>query len=155
MSIREILLKLNERFVVGFEGRNGYNEIFVNPDRKEIREVASRGESFRFIGDKEIKSLYVADVNVLHEEMQEEIGNMKQHYFDLFSGVAINEGRYVRIYYDNLNCNIDDEILEGEYDWVERYNFNIFELKKEMLEDKNIPMEEWEFVLGDDWKGKL
>lgn len=152
---RESLIKyresIKEEFVVGFEGRNGYMEIFKNPDRKEILSVARSGEGFRYIADKRSKNLYIASQDVLHQEMQEEIGNMKDHYFDLFSGIAQNKGNYVDVKYGDLNCNIEDQIVEGEYDWVKKYGFRMRDLKIEILEKQKIPKEEWKYVLDEEW----
>lgn len=132
--LKKYLNSVEEEFVIGYRDLfDNYKEIFKNPSRKEYLEITEEDRNFRFIADKNKKDLYVADVGVLHEDIQKQIG-MKTHYFDLFSGIAFFEGNYINISYDNLNCNIDDEILEGDYDWVRKYKFDIRKLKEDILD---------------------
>lgn len=153
MKLKEILENIKEDFEVGYEDRYGeYREIFKNPSWKEILDITDGDINFRFVADKSRENIYVAEVSVLHEDIQEEVGGFKEHYFDLFSGVAVREGRReIRVYLDNLNCNIEDEIIEGEYDWVKKYYFKLRPLKIEILEDQEIPKEEWKYVLDEKW----
>ena len=149
MRLKEVLFNIREDFEVGYEDRFGeYQEIFKNPSWREIKDITENDINFRFIADKDKNHLYVAGVNVLHDDIQSKVGGFKKHYFDLFSGIAIKKGiRNIKVYLNNLNCNIEDEILEGEYDWVEDYYFDLNLLKKEILIDKDIHREEWKYIL--------
>ena len=163
MKLKEIL----EDFVKVIGLRGEYYEIFVNPTFQELKDLS---KAVRFITNKERREVYVADSMVIHEEIMREIidkfpqsdwkGAVLQNLF----GIGKNGGGEVEItrfndvwdFYrdkplDTYKSDKYDEkeelnqvcldIVFGEYDWLERYNFNINAIRRK-AEDKLDKIEE-------------
>lgn len=149
--IKAILENLHEQFAIGFEDHYGkYHEVFVNPDKKEVRDASTvfNGE-LRFIADKDTKKVYISDSDVLHDDIQKQIGTFRKHYWDLFSGIALVSGGKIQVGSTNSNDEPKQEVIMGDYDWLERYSFsNLQDMKLMYLQYFDTPEEDWEYALA-------
>lgn len=148
MKLNKILNNLKEEFVTSLKYGGGYREIFVNPSRKEIMDILDsgegrRGDDIRFIAVKGEKEVYVASADFLHTFIAKK-GMYDNSIFAIignFSGMGRVEGDEIVVTEISDEYKNDDEsytemiydVLEGEYDWMEkrRYgNFNLDKIKK-------------------------
>lgn len=88
---------LLEKFLTAYTN-NGYNEIYVNPTKREMRDIQNAQGELRFIADKKKKNVYVFPVNAYHratwnDHIAKELGDSRKMYADdtLFGG-AIEDG---------------------------------------------------------------
>ena len=148
MKIDKILENLNEKFYKGFKHKymdNNYFEIFINPSLRELKDLISNSKHWklRFIADKKTKKVYLVDSEVIHGVIADEIA-LSDDYRNLLSGIGTFGGKFeiLSLSYDieskikhNKGSQLVDDILDGEYDWLDRYNFDIDEFKNEYLQD--------------------
>lgn len=149
-NIKAILENLNEKWYKGVkssEGNRDYREIFKNPSRNEILDIERYGGSrsdgvinsdIRFIADKKYKEVYITSADVFHRDIMDEVDVLTGNITDYFSGMGRvkNNGNIelsdVSDYFwgspKKLNSLLDD-IVSGDYDWMERYNFSLRKLK--------------------------
>lgn len=146
-GIREILIKLNEEFYGGFKVNGEYVEIFKNPSKEEIRDVANDnrfGESFvRFLALYDIEDLYIWSADILHDEIDYKLDfvtydEMIDKYFSShgsFSGseILIEKQDLDDLYNSKVRERICREIIDGKYDWLSRYYFNIDVMKESAI----------------------
>jgi hypothetical protein len=135
-----ILKELKEEFYTNSESSitSKYREIFVNPSRKEIADLVEEygRNTVRFIADKRKKKVYVAASDVFHSDIAKDVGLEGYYFFmNTFAGTGkFTQGKIlVTDWTDYFNDEEDDilrrleelswEIIEGDYDWLERYNF--------------------------------
>ena len=138
-SLRKILYNLKEEFVTGYEPVIGldYVEIFKNPTEQEIREmVFEQSNKIRFIADKDKREVYIASgYKTYHEDMADELNI---DYEIKFSGKGEFDGRKIK----NLEMGnetfyaigeeLAEDIVKGDYDWMEDYNFKLSDYKEEL-----------------------
>lgn len=141
-SIRSILENLKEEFHSGKESKWGdYTEIFVNPNMDEIREsLRERGTvTLRFLAVKRERKLYIWNPELIHKDAADEVGisfnEMKENNL---AGVALFENN--QLYFGQSNvASIDkyrrrelaEEVLNGDYDWLEDFYFNLNPMKED------------------------
>lgn len=127
MNIRRLL----EEYLKTFKYRKGTCEIFVNPTRKEMMEVAkdvNKRYYIRFIADPKNKKLYVFDPDVFHTVAAEAAGGGLSSKKTLW-GTAIKVGA-------KWEMEGSDEFLYNlyklsEFRWVEKY-INVSKYFKKM-----------------------
>lgn len=154
-SLKKLLSEIKEKWYSGTKSnQNGdYREIFVNPSKSDIKDIEEFGgfrfgNGFRFIADKYKKKVYVGSGDVFHMTIAEEIG-MDNHEMinEHFAGIGKKDGNKIKANgftdayeisaFRESYANLCIEIIDGEYDWMERYNFNlkyIKDLAKDELE---------------------
>lgn len=160
MRLNEILEDIKEEFVIGFEPSSSvdYVEIFKNPTQQEMREVINNSENnyIRFIADKNKREVYITSAyRTYHDRMAKALGNID--YENMFSGTGEFDGRVIKdikmgneTYYA-IGEELADDIVKGEYDWLEEYNIELSDYKKKLKIDFSIEIRE-EYV--DTIKGK-
>jgi hypothetical protein len=88
----ELLL---EKFLTAYQGPWGdeYFEIFVNPTKREMKDIQDKHRNIRFIADSKKRKVYVFSTNSLHrrtwdEHIAPETGDSRKMYSDetLFGG---------------------------------------------------------------------
>lgn len=138
-SLREILEKFKGSSRSRVTGE--YREIFVNPDRNELRDLISNYErdSVRFIADSGNENIFVSSGDVWHIDILDEIEYLgRDSVFDTFWGIGdfVNGEIEINSFSDEYDGSILDRylelcecILDGEYDWLKRYHFNLSEIK--------------------------
>lgn len=131
--------------------KNDYREIFANPTKQELRELEDINNSdsniIKFIAVKNKREVYVASYDVYHYKIAEEVGVDSDYEMKNFPGKGRIENGVVNVtvYSDALNFKKEmkydekymeraevlyKEVLDGVWDWVEKYNFDLKELKK-------------------------
>ena len=90
---------LLEKFLTAYESYRGYHEIFINPTKREMRDIMDKHKNLRFIADSKKKKVYVFSAEAFHgrtwnEHISKEIGDSRRMYDDetLFGG-AIENGQ--------------------------------------------------------------
>ena len=151
--MKKILKNLKEDWVTGKKikiqmGRD-YREIFVNPSRRELKDIMDLANTdvFRFIADKGNQEIYISSADVYHYDMAKEVGLGSDYEIHHLSakGVwnegevkvvefadALNYDRHLKFNekYHNRAEELYEEIINGEYDWMESYHFDLEILKK-------------------------
>lgn len=120
--------QIPEKFYTASKTRSIYAEIFVNPSKKEMREVAGPEGQIRFIADAKKGEMYVASEEALHYDIMDAIGRPIQRENALY-GIAENDGgtwyMIEDITLEDLiyqgEVEIAEDILQNEWGWVERY----------------------------------
>lgn len=138
-NIRNILENLKEEFMTDSKSNvtGDYREIFVNPSRSEIRDLNETEITVRFIADKRNRDVFVAGEDVFHERIAKEIGmNSYEWIKECFAGVgSIVNGKiqpedFTDAYHNESNMSdfkiLLKDILTARYDWLERYNFDLY-----------------------------
>lgn len=151
LELNKILSNIKEEWEVG--GKLGvsseYSEIFSNPEKNEIRDIMDMSglDTFRFIADGERRKVYTASSDIYHYKIAEEMGLGSDYEFRMFSGKGRWDNGKVKVveYADSLNYSDDlrydpkyleragelyKEVIEGEYDWMEKYNFSLDAIKE-------------------------
>lgn len=142
IKLNSILEDIKEKYAAYITRRWGDGEypVFVNPEFKEIQEAVSDDGYIRYIttlnGEHFGKEVYIWNANMgMHTEVAK---NIFVELEDLF-GVAKLEGRELLIgakilpdFMSDLRISKEDlrDILEGRYDWLEDYYFNIEKVKE-------------------------
>lgn len=157
-KLQRILLelrKIDEEFIEGLKSKNGkYREIYVNPNREEINQIIADydRDNVRFLADKGKNEVYVAAADVLHNDLADKLGDSRykymQYMMNAFPGNGkVKSGKIVVTRWTDLFFSSDDEdlanrlkellkeILNGEYDWMEKYSFDLKEIKREAKEE--------------------
>jgi len=94
---------INEEFLGYLEGYNRSVELFINPDRKEMQEATSNGNSARFIGFN--KDLYLWDsYGLLHADVAQEIKiGHKYKEYGFFGEAKYSRGKLTILWIDFSN----------------------------------------------------
>ena len=147
MKLKNILEDLKEEFAghlqIGWSGDE--YPVFLNPTLQEIREVVADDGYIRYIttfeGNKYSKEVYVWNADgAMHTDASEYL-NIR---LDDLYGVAKLEGRKLLIgsevlpgYNPDFRIRERDlkDILDGYYDWLEEYGFDIGRVKEEYNEE--------------------
>ena len=149
MDLKRILQKIEEEWVAGTENIGGeYREIFKNPTKSEIIDLGEEDHSIRFIADRGNREVYIASGDVFHDIIVKELSKRMEYILENFSGSGwIQRGEVeVRALSDQYwieefegmksKKRVEEEVLSGYYDWMERYNFNLSSIKKEIREGR-------------------
>lgn len=149
MELKRILSDIEERFYKGDNVRGEYYEIFKNPSLDEIREVLNDkyegDEEIRFIADYQEEDVYIASTELVHSDIADlsdlawSSSVVDKRYFP---GIAYYRGTELEVDVYFLECSVGlynvekiiDDVLNGEYDYLERYYFNVNKLKREVEE---------------------
>lgn len=143
MKLKNILRDIREKWVASTEYLNEYVEIFKNPSKKEIIDLKSESEDVRFIALEGEGDVYVTHSFMFHPDLAEELG-INEDYKDNFSGIGrIDRGviiayalsDVINLRKDKYN-NLKEKILNGDYDWVERYNFDLSTIKENLSREE-------------------
>lgn len=142
-KINEIVTKIDEKWIKGTKStfKKEYREIFKNPSKEELLQldelgIEKYGENIRFIAINKSKNIYVTSADVFHTSMKREIPELvPEDFTTTFSGAGgFKRGKVeVTWWTDELNdpkherslYNICKEVILGDYDWIERYNFEL------------------------------
>lgn len=163
-SLKEILSDIEERFVSDTKSTEGndYREIFQNPSRSEFRDIVDfsgrrMGDSIRFIAVKESMNVYCTSADVFHRTMVREIDEIDrmEGVYGNFSGMAELEGGEVEVshwsdvfemegYFPFL-YELCEDLINGDYDWMERYNFDLSLIKDVAREEKEFLEDEYDY----------
>ncbi|MFW6007653.1 MAG: hypothetical protein ACOCP8_00190 [archaeon] len=110
-------------------------EIFVNPTINDITDVKNSSGIFdtnqiKFLIDQDSKQIYIwSGTKVYHHiELINKLG-LNGNTSNIFNGaVEFNGGKFLL---NSTNClGYDNEkLLNGDYDWIEQYYFDLNELK--------------------------
>lgn len=123
-----------------------YREIFVNPTPNEINDIIEYGgvrekDDVRFIAIKNSRDLYITSADVFHRTIVKEVDELREgDAIKNFSGMgSVNSDKIKVSYLSDLINNkatkgqkwdISKDLVEGEYDWLENYNFNLEYIKE-------------------------
>lgn len=144
--IKEELNLILEKFEAGIERSwsGKYREIFVNPNKKEIADIYDpdipdwhKGD-IRFIAILEEESIYVVAADVVHITMVDAIGLNRTNVAVDFWGIGEIQQRNIVVtgFADTYTVEAKNEmgkaILNGKFDWMEKYNFDLSEFKKQI-----------------------
>lgn len=146
MKLKKILSDMKEEFYKGAESSvdiGEYREIFKNPTQQELNSLEEETGRYtvRFVAVKEEQNVYVASIDVFHEDIAYKIGIKGiREALDNFAGIGeIYEGN-VDVYglsdnymdYSDKKEQLYKDIGEGKYDWLEeKENFRIGEIRRE------------------------
>lgn len=151
MKLNQILKNLREEWESSTDSMQGgeYREIFVNPTKQELRDLEefSGMSTVKFIADSDKREIYVTSSDVYHYKIAEEVGLNSNYEMTKYSGKGNISGGLVEAtaFCDALNFNrqlkyepdyleraeeIYSEIINGEYDWMEKYNFDLSVVKE-------------------------
>ena len=150
MKLKRVLRNIEEEFVTGFKSEwgEGYMEIFKNPTSQEIKEVVNKSAEYneiRFIADYRSRDLYIAPVQVTHQEMARELEfPVFEVYEFMFPGIGkirsevivvdVDDIFYVRK--EELNIRkLKNDIFKGKYNWLDDYGFDL-ELLEIQIKDR-------------------
>lgn len=139
MRLENIVKELDEKWYKGVEIGKDYVEIYKNPSRKDIKEIFKSGMGYgqvRFVANISYKEVFVwdADTPLFHNEvmMEEDIYGLK--------GVAYYDAGELEVRTHESNVLSDDiialDVLEGKYDWLENYYFDISIIKEYVEEEE-------------------
>lgn len=119
---------LLEKFLTAYDSYAGYHEIFVNPTKREMKDIMDKHKNLRFIADKKKKNVYVFPVDAFHartwnDYISKETNDSRKMYGDgtLFGG-ALENGQ------------------------VENWGFRDRLYKPEILAEWVLNPEEWKFA---------
>ena len=136
---RGILKKIEEEFLTSGKqpnnmGKEKYFEIFKNPSRKEIAEVAKRTsfnpkKNFRFFATRK-KDLYVFEPELLHAQATSFL--RKEKVFPWEDGFAIGglaqlkKEKWIIVFIDNIQKYSEKAVAnwknKDEWKWLNKYN---------------------------------
>lgn len=127
MNKAQRLLQLTEMWAAGFKARGIYQEIFTNPDRKELANFERY--PIRFFADNNTKKVHVFDAEVLHDQAAPNLGYSKvDERPGILAGVAeFKQGKYIMIDSDvishgsTVSQHYLRDLLETNWTWTERY----------------------------------
>lgn len=144
MRIKSIIENINEKWDSTIQAKSGkYVDIFKNPSRRDIKEalgdIRSGYGELRFVADNEYKDVYVwnADTSLFHIKV---IRGKNLGGIGVYKGVAVYNAGELEVKIGESNIDTDDilllDILDGEYDWLERYNFDLSVVKEYAKEEE-------------------
>lgn len=145
---------LNEKYLSSVNFGEIY-DIFKNPSKKEIKELADVGYGFRIIMDLEEENIYFASGDIMHRHMLQspELKNDLGYFsWDLYWQRGSGAEQIVMFDVDNrmtnmnsdslynllvigdhdmraLNSDRIDELLDFDYKWLKKYDLNPIEVK--------------------------
>ena len=132
MKINRILRILNEEWYTTVPDKSGEHvDVFINPSRRDIKD-ALEGEigrgygEVRFVADGGNENVYVwnANTSLFHRTV---IDEFSLGY--VYKGIAKYDAGDLEVKVGESNIEHDDmllmNILDGNYDWMERYNFDL------------------------------
>jgi hypothetical protein len=107
---------LNERWHTRLEIRKNSFDVFVNPTKKEMKELDT--VYLRFIADNTSGKLYIWDYDKgMHREVYKKL---KISDNELFYGILRKKGN--KWYFDSTDQIIDDyDDIMSDYEWLETY----------------------------------
>ena len=127
---------LNEKWLDDITEYGTVYEVFVNPDRKEIRSMDKTG-GYRFIVNHKKKEVYMCSANSYHSTMWDEsevrkrIGIGFDQYtltgkgFEyIYTGDGITNGRYGSDVMETLGTNYPEKLQKlanQDWKWVKKY----------------------------------
>lgn len=116
---------LNEEYFMRVKGVGGSTEVFVNPSRKDYRDLP---ELIRIIADDKNKKVYAWDATkALHKETWRQIRKEEGYSFrleidpTLLAATGRRMGNIIRIYPEYSEQN------PKKFDWLKKYNMRIVE----------------------------
>lgn len=144
-TLKELLEGIQEKFVIGFDDEGDYIEIFKNPTGDKIISVSNFGrekDALRFIADLDNRDVYIASTDIIHQTIAKEANlNWNEVKTRFFPGIAYFWDRVLVVDYEFLKFsgglyNLDkiiEDILDGEYDFLRKFRFDIEELKEKVI----------------------
>jgi hypothetical protein len=127
---------LNEKWLDDVQEYGSTYEVFMNPSRKEIRQLDKSG-GYRFIVNHKKKEVYMVSANSYHSTMWDEsevrnrIGFSYDSYsynakgFDyIYCGDGITNGRYGSDTMETLGTNYPNQLeklANQDWSWVKKY----------------------------------
>lgn len=154
MELKSILNKVEEEWVMGTKATRAkeYREIFKNPSKSELEDIIEfggerLGSDFRFIAIKDGKDVYVSSADVFHITMTNEIEGLgSTDIYENFSGIAdwnrgiVRVKHYSDFYYEEgfekYLYKVSTDILEGRYDFLIKYGFDLSLIEEEAMKQK-------------------
>lgn len=130
-------------------------EIYKNPTEEEVSEVVEREFQYlKFIADPRSRDVYIVKDFVEHDELARALGFDKERYLiEKFPGTAKLRGDKLEVAgiameYDSFDNiwglnRLEDlltSIINGKYAWLQKYNFDLSEVKPR-IEDEIIRIE--------------
>lgn len=115
---------LVEKYLMGFKKHGEIRDVFVNPTKKELREL---GAVYRFIADAARDKLYVFNADMLHDEtwthhIRKEIKDSRDIYGNEYLFAGVMEGNRIQNW--GLRDNLyKDEVLEEWLDNPDMFDF--------------------------------
>lgn len=117
-------------------------EIFLNPTSSELRDIEQDSvysyEGVRFLADPKEKYVYVWSSSVLHHTVFEKLGLSDDHarkkqwagFGEINRGVIYPDDYLVEGASLAEELRISQELENGDYDFMERYGFNLIAVKR-------------------------
>ena len=150
-ELKEILENLKEEWVTGIEtygdkgnefGRfidrdkeEGVFNVYKNPSKKEIGKCAGENNAIRFIALKDEEEFYIWNATYgIHDQVRRELGLENVSEDNKFEGTAFWERGELDFDYGIFDTRpqyykMEDEFLDGEWDWLSRYKFYVDGIK--------------------------
>lgn len=141
---QRLLEMLNEEWVTGIERSRGaetfYYEIFKNPKPSEIKDLLDQSRYYkgaRFLADPKRKEVYVWSSDVLHSKVFEHMGySVSFAYGKFWAGTSDYFSGKFLVNKEELVKRVAKGLLDGDYDFMERYGFDLSLVKEEWWLDK-------------------
>lgn len=134
-------MKIDEKYVKGTKKAGEYREIFVNPTKQEVVDIENFdgvkwGNNVRFIALKENKKVYTSTGDVLHWMIKDVADLSNSDVAGSFRGMGVAD--FGEITVTKFGSNISDkekrmmanDLINGEYNWMEKYNFDLSKIKQ-------------------------
>ena len=134
LKIQKILNNLKEGYVTTLKSawKDGVVEIFINPSREEILNSLGEYKEVRFIVDRRNNSVYIWEAgSLMHSDVSKKVDEVPNNYLKALIGTADYKNGSLKIkrFGEEININRVEEFVDGEYDWLENYYFEIEETK--------------------------
>jgi hypothetical protein len=148
-----LLKYINEEYFMRVKNSNNSVEVFLNPSRKEFKEIAANINSVRFIANKKTKKVYVWNTyEAIHSDMYKLIfkGDFQKETFErkIIPGIAdvLSSGKSIMyssdwlgdfFYRGEYGLTIKDlENTKKDFQWMNKY-INIDRYFKDLKNDVN------------------
>ena len=134
-SLKTILSDIKEKYydtekISGYFG-DSYVELFKNPNRREIEDSLGKWDTIRFyIYDGDVY-IWDSGKSYLHHDFIKNLG-LSNHRGNIAGQAEYRDGRLVVIETTVMSEARSLDVLEGKYDWLERYYFDMGNWKKEL-----------------------
>lgn len=150
MKINSILSRLEEKFHSSKNSQfGGYVEIFKNPTLDEIKvslrkadpNFGEKNSHLRFLAIKDREEVYVWNPLVTHVEVEKDVKmkfrEMKDYNIagmaELINNRLVPNFKMMDSVISRRKSEIVVEIKNGEWDWLEKYHFDLSELERDSL----------------------
>ena len=155
---------INEKYLttVHVDWKHFDAEVFVNPSKRELREVAGtgyRGFGYRYLIDFKHKKIYVISENAFHETIMDAIPELpafrkfwdngvgREYIYtgDVAGGDHSSDALFARKY-----DGVVEELMAQDWKWVKRYldADKIVKVLRDYFEDDtNFPEIDWDSVI--------